>query len=60
MELISMTPRLALNKAFLKVKPNRQEIEHFNDTSFLESQIDQLVYELYGLTEEEIKIVEGN
>ncbi len=29
------------------------------DTSTLESQIDQLVYQLYGLTEEEIKIVEG-
>lgn len=30
------------------------------DTSKLESEIDQLVYQLYGLTEEEIKIVEGN
>lgn len=30
-----------------------------SDTSALESQIDQLVYELYGLTEEEIRIVEG-
>lgn len=30
------------------------------DTTDLETQIDQLVYELYGLTEEEIKIVEGN
>lgn len=29
------------------------------DTSQLEKQIDQLVYQLYGLTEEEIKIVEG-
>ncbi|MCC5934341.1 MAG: class I SAM-dependent DNA methyltransferase [Balneolales bacterium] len=29
------------------------------DTSALEAQIDQLVYQLYGLTEEEIKIVEG-
>ena len=29
------------------------------DTSVLESEIDRLVYELYGLTEEEIKIVEG-
>jgi hypothetical protein len=29
------------------------------DTSHLESQIDQLVYQLYDLTEEEIKIVEG-
>lgn len=29
------------------------------DTKYLESQIDHLVYQLYGLTEEEIKIVEG-
>ncbi|MFN4147587.1 MAG: Eco57I restriction-modification methylase domain-containing protein [Runella sp.] len=30
------------------------------DTTDLENQIDQLVYQLYGLTEEEIRIVEGN
>jgi hypothetical protein len=29
------------------------------DISYLSSQIDQLVYQLYGLTEEEIKIIEG-
>jgi adenine-specific DNA-methyltransferase len=29
------------------------------DTRALENQIDKLVYDLYGLTEEEIKIVEG-
>ena len=29
------------------------------DTKLLESEIDRLVYQLYGLTEEEIKIVEG-
>ena len=29
------------------------------DTSKLEAEIDQLVYQLYGLTEEEIRIVEG-
>ena len=29
------------------------------DTSELESQIDALVYDLYGLTEEEIAVVEG-
>jgi hypothetical protein len=29
------------------------------DTAALESEIDRLVYQLYGLTEEEIKIVEG-
>ena len=29
------------------------------DTSSLEARIDQLVYQLYGLTDEEIAIVEG-
>ena len=29
------------------------------DTTDLEKEIDQLVYQLYGLTKEEIKIVEG-
>ena len=29
MELKELTPKKALNKAFLKVKPNRAEIEHF-------------------------------
>jgi hypothetical protein len=31
-----------------------------SDTTALESEIDRLVYQLYGLTDEEIKIVEGN
>ena len=30
------------------------------NTTTIEQEIDQLVYELYGLTEEEIKIVEGS
>ena len=29
------------------------------DTSTWEAEIDKLVYELYGLTEEEVKVVEG-
>ncbi len=29
------------------------------DTSTLEAEIDRMVYELYGLTEEEIRIMEG-
>jgi len=33
--------------------------DHHSDTSILENKIDQLVYQLYSLTEEEIKIVEG-
>ncbi len=36
------------------------ERKNDNDTTELENQIDQLVYQLYDLTEEEIKIVEGN
>ncbi len=30
-----------------------------NKINILDNQIDRLVYELYGLTEEKIKIVEG-
>ena len=29
------------------------------DTSIFESKINQIVYELYGLTEDQIKIIEG-
>ena len=39
------------------IDAKRADIEA--DTSSLEAQIDQLVYKLYGLTDEEIAIVEG-
>jgi hypothetical protein len=39
----------------LSIKKQHQKA----DTTDLENQIDQLVYQLYELTEEEIKIVEG-
>ncbi len=57
-----LKPRKALNKAFLKVKPNRSDIEKFkaNLKALLEQEIDWLVYGLYGLTEGEIRIVEGS
>jgi type I restriction-modification system DNA methylase subunit len=38
---------------------NKKHKDAINDTTDLETQIDQLVYQLYELTEEEIKIVEG-
>jgi hypothetical protein len=41
---------------FLKLKQTNPNA----DTSALEKEIDQLVYQLYGLTEEEIRIVEQN
>ncbi len=31
----------------------------FSDTSALERQIDEMVYALYGLTPEEVAVVEG-
>ena len=30
-----------------------------NDTTSLEAEIDRMVYELYGLTEEEVRVVES-
>lgn len=45
-----------------KVKPQTDPIEKQRraGTTALEAEIDQLVYELYGLTEEEIGIVESS
>jgi predicted KAP-like P-loop ATPase len=40
---------LELNKS---AEPDQKQIQHY------ENQIDKLVYELYGLTEDEIKIIE--
>jgi hypothetical protein len=36
-----------------------EKTDHNADTFVLESKIDQLVYKLYGLTDDEIAIVEG-
>ncbi len=38
---------------------NRKQKNSLADTSVLEREIDKKVYELYGLTDEEIKIIEG-
>jgi hypothetical protein len=48
-------PFIKLVDKILSLKKQNPEA----DTSALEAEIDELVYELYGLTEEEIKIVEG-
>ena len=39
---------------------SKKKDDSTTDTTLLEKQIDQLVYQLYGLTEEEIKIVEAS
>lgn len=44
----------------LVTKIVKSKVSPFNNPEqYIESQIDQLVYQLYGLTDEEIKIVEG-
>jgi adenine-specific DNA-methyltransferase len=66
MKIQPITPAKSLNIAYRKSSLRRDEVETFisatdprADTTVLEAEIDRLVYELYGLTEEEIKIVEG-
>ena len=60
--------RKNLNKTFLKVKPNRSLKEELQGIHMslveqpasafsLEANIAQIVYEVYGLTEEEIQII---
>jgi hypothetical protein len=51
---------LKLHKDLPKARtaPNRTAIER--QAAATDKQIDALVYELYGLTEEEIRIVEGD
>jgi hypothetical protein len=48
-------PIIELATQILSLKKQNPEA----DTSALETEIDELVYELYGLSEEEIKVVEG-
>jgi type II restriction/modification system DNA methylase subunit YeeA len=50
---IMQLPIVKLVDDILEAKKTNQE------TKDKETQIDQLVYQMYGLTEEEIKIVEG-
>jgi len=50
---------LALNKQLLAVKTDHEKTALQRQIDAVDRQIDQLVYELYGLTEEERKIVES-
>jgi hypothetical protein len=51
---------LQLNESILNtnLESNRQQLQ--GKISYCENRINEIVYQLYGLTEEEIKIVEGN
>jgi predicted nucleic acid-binding Zn-ribbon protein len=51
---------LSLNKQLPTVKTDHEKTALQRQIDATDRQIDQLVYELYGLTEQEIKIVEGS
>ncbi|NTW59545.1 MAG: N-6 DNA methylase, partial [Nitrospirae bacterium] len=51
---------LSLNKQLLTAKTDHEKTALQRQIDAVDRQIDQLVYELYGLTEEEIKIVEAS
>jgi len=51
---ISVSPCDNIVEQIIENKRNNQ----YADTSALESEIDRIVHQLYGLTEEEIKMVE--
>jgi hypothetical protein len=46
-------------KSWFKTMAAAKRADAVADTSGLESEIDALVYQLYGLTEDEARIVEG-
>ncbi|HQF98394.1 MAG TPA: TaqI-like C-terminal specificity domain-containing protein [Candidatus Aminicenantes bacterium] len=50
---------ISINKHLLELKSDTQKSILQRQIEATDREIDQLVYELYGLTEEEIKIVEG-
>ena len=50
---------LELQKKHHEAKMERNKELYERQIKMVDAQIDRLVYELYGLTEEEIKVVEG-
>jgi type I restriction-modification system DNA methylase subunit len=59
--LVSLVDQmLSLNKQLADAHTDHEKTTFQRQIDATDRQIDKLVYELYGLTEEEIKIVEGN
>jgi type I restriction-modification system DNA methylase subunit len=60
-QMVSLVGRmLALNDQIAEAKTSHEQTLLQRQIEATDKQIDRLVYELYGLTEDEIKIVEGN
>jgi len=54
-----ITQMLELNKKLQDLKLEHEKTVLSRQIETTDAAIDKLVYELYGLTEEEVKIVEG-
>ena len=50
---------LELQKKYHEARMERDKELYERQIKIVDAQIDRLVYDLYGLTEEEIKVVEG-
>lgn len=60
-KMVSLVEKmLELNKDLQKARTDTEQTRLKRQIAATDKQIDQLVYELYGLTEEEIRIVEGS
>ena len=56
---LTQRARLALHKNLASAKTPQEQESVQRQVESTDGQIDKLVYDLYGLTEEEIGIVEG-
>lgn len=60
-QLVELTEQMLENQKYLLESKSVSDKKMFaNICDSLDNKIDQLVYQLYELTEEEIKVVEGN
>jgi len=55
-----MDKMLELQKKYHEVRMERDKELYERQIKIADAQIDRLVYDLYGLTEEEVKVVEGH
>jgi len=54
-----MVAELEAKKELAKAQTDKDKTYYESKCASLDAQIDRMVYELYGLTEEEIRIVDG-
>jgi len=59
-ELVALVDNmLELQKKYHEARMERDKELYERQIKIVDAQIDQMVYDLYGLTEEEVKVVEG-